>query len=310
MRIIYAAGNRVGSGSQLTRILPHLTNHEIRTAGYLINNCELDWTLNALKFKVLGSEDLVDTNSKSQLLLDLISHIEKFGPDLIISDNDIVLASIAKKLKIKLWYCSPINLIDGLILDFNLRYYSIFQSYLQLHKFFPTPDKIFIYSPFGDIKVKLQLKLGFEWITPYFKNPKPSNYNNDIAIINHRNRYKDLSNILKYTNKVEIVKNNYEEKLYGCKKMLTPGETSYVADAIYAEKNLVITPDLNDYETLINARIIKECFIGTDIGQVELMDKYSLDKIENALSREHPYKYLSKQNYPFLHEVINATYSS
>jgi hypothetical protein len=314
MRIIYAAGNRIGAGSQLYRFIQNLPKeHVLKTAAYIKSSYSLphiDWTLDSLHYNVqykkskeiLGPKTL---NVNHNILLSLISDIEQFEPDLIITDDELTVSNIANKLNIKLWYCSPVFLFSGIEWDFKIRYYSkLFYLYNYLWSF-PEAEKTFIYSPFGDINFRPQIKYGYNWITPYHVIQQESNYYKNIAILNNPIRKKTLSNIINYVYDTEIVsETEYEKKLYGCNKVLTEGETSFIADAIYNEKNVCCFPSLDDVEGLLNSMLLREYSIGEDLSQVELMENYALEAIEKALSRDYNQNFLNKLGSPLLHEVI------
>ncbi len=44
----------------------------------------------------------------------LVEEVAEFGPDLIICDYEPIMANIAKAMDIRLWYCSPIHMLDGI----------------------------------------------------------------------------------------------------------------------------------------------------------------------------------------------------
>jgi len=313
MRIIYVAGNRVGAGIQLSRFLNALPKeHEIKVAAYIKSSYDLpviDWTLDALHYNVKynKSREILGPNTLGvnyKILLSLISDIERFEPDLIIIDDEITLSNIAKKLNIKLWYCSPILLFLGIEKDFKLNYRSkLFYLYKHLYSF-PEADKVFIYSPFGDVNFRPHIKYGYNWISPYYIKQQQSNHDKNIAILNDPVRKPTLSNIIKYIDNVEVVNKDYAKELYGCNKVLSEGDTGSISDAIYNGKNICSFPSLDDVEALLNSVLLEEYSIGKDLAQVELMDYYALETIEKALSRECSRDFLSKQNTPFLHEVI------
>ena len=101
MKIVYSAGDRTGSDSQLVRFLEHASNkHEIKIAAYFKSSESLphiDWTLDALHYKPSnrykikkllghGGAGFLNLNATKTLLND----ISEFGPDLIISDGEYI----------------------------------------------------------------------------------------------------------------------------------------------------------------------------------------------------------------------------
>jgi len=335
MRILYAAGNRIGANSQLCRFVDAAApQHEIKKAAYLQASGSIphiDWTLDALHHNII-------TNKCSKELLNLFGHsgvpmvniysvttffkeVEEFEPEVVISDGEPIAAHIAKSLNIKLWYCSPIHLLDGVRWDKGqLRYTTFLNKMRQNLIRFPEPDRAFVYSPFGDIKFRPFLNSGFEWITPYYLKSELGN-NNCLAVINDYNRFSELSKILNGAANDITLYSPYKEEFSNMKtgligdlkkhleknsyqSIFTTGETSYIADAFYSGCNICVSPTLGDVETLLNAILVKEYKLGTDIHQVEFMESYALDEVEKALNKEPETNYWSLQNRPFLHEAL------
>jgi len=338
MRILYCAGNRVGANSQLFRFLASLpSTHEVKVAAFVKSSHSLihiDWTLDSLYNNVLHRRH-------GRVLQSLLCHPEPplvnlkntevfikeakdFCPDLVISDGDTVSPFVARAIGSQLWYCSPLNLLMGISWDFGVLKYKSFiaKEYKKLWRL-PDPDRMLIYSPFGDVDFRPQLKTGYEWVRPYYSNKSPSDKNYKcIFVINEFERFAALTKLINVLSiKTALVSpyteefNNidrfldsdnkvYSELLFNCEKIFTTGETSYIADALYNNKNICIAPTLTDTETLLNASLIKEYSFGTNLGQVELMDMYALDKIEECLERPNTEIKLSKQNLPYLHELI------
>jgi hypothetical protein len=342
MRILYSAGNRVGANSQLVRFLQHAGNkHEIKIAAYLKSSesvPHIDWTLDALHynkpatanagmFHLFGYRGVPFVNVDNARIF--LQEAEKFEPELFIVDGEPTAAHIAKKLRIKLWYCSPLHLLNGLEWEKGrLRYISRLTHLRSMLNSMPEPDAAFIYSPFGDIKFRPYIKPGFEWIQPYHinvpeKSAKEENIN--IAIINDTNRYSALTKILnsinsnfpislfspfteKYNNLLaENIgdKVKYKDKLTHAKWVFNTGETSYISDAFYNLKNICVSPTLTDPETLLNAILCKSYDIGADVAQVELSENFATEFIEKAFFKEPKKNYLSVQQKTLLHDRIN-----
>jgi len=335
MRILYAAGERIGANTQLCRFIQAVGNkHEIKKAAYLQSSYSLahiDWTLDALHHNVVADKH-------SQRLQGLFGHkgiplvniysattflkeVDSFSPDLIISDGEPISAHIAKSLKIKLWYCSPIHLLDGVQWESGqLRYKSLLDRMRGFLSKLPEPDRIFVYSPFGDIKFRPLLNTGYTWITPYYVDTKHGD-NNCTAVVNDYNRFSHLSKMLNGCQNITLFSpfkeefsnmethltsdtDAYLKVLSESSSVFTTGETSYVSDAFYAGHNICISPTLNDIESLLNAILIKEYKIGTDIHQVELMDRFALDEIEKGISKAARTDYISSQERLLLNEEL------
>jgi hypothetical protein len=352
MRILYSAGNRVGANSQLSRFLQHAgSKHEIKIAAYLKSSDSIphiDWTLDALHynkpatanaemFKLFGHRGVPFVNINNVRIL--LQEIEQFEPELFIVDGEPTTAHIAKKLGIKLWYYSPLHLLNGLEWEKGqLRYISRLTSLRHMLRSMPEPDAAFIYSPFGDIKFRPYLKNGFEWIQPYHIDVEEGPTviiksrsvgitlsNSNIAIINDTNRYSALTKILNSINSkftinlfspftdqynnlfVENINNKlkYRDKLTNAKWLFTTGETSYVSDAFYNLKDICIAPTLTDSETLLNAILCKIYGIGVDVAQVELSQNFATETIEKSFFKKLKKDYLSVQKNLLLHDKIN-----
>lgn len=306
MKIIYSAGNRIGANTQLSRFIDNIdkTKHQVKTAAYLRSSYSLytiDWILNAVHKNtpkdLVKIFDIHSTRYHQNIINQLLNDVTKFNPDLIICDNEHILAYIAQEMNIPLWYCSPMLLAEGINWHIkNKINYSFFINLDQNDKFqiFPQAKKYLIYSPFCDLKIPPDLKISrdddwspiykYNWVRPYYN--KPINIH-----INENKRLLELNKILKY-----IDLNEY---------YFTDGNTDSIADLIYNKKKIIISPSVKNKESLLNAILLDRYKIGVDIGQVELMDRFSFEEIENAKSfKLNPIK-LTNSKTKQLHEMIN-----
>lgn len=336
MRILYGAGNRVGANSQLYRFLKALgKEHTVSVAAWAGSSylySHLNWTLEALNNNIVAikKRKIIDTvfghTGAPRLNVDnlkvLLKEVEDFEPDLVISDCDLITANVAKSLDVKLWYCSPVHLLNGMVWEKDqLRYKtSMIMARKTINKL-PTPNRILVYSPFGDIKLRPELKLGFEWVRPYYIENK-TNKDGCIAIVNDSKRFPILTKILNgiFSNinlfspfKEEFSNLNtylisdeqkYNNILGSSNIMFTTGETSYISDAFYSGHNICVAPSLNDVESLLNARLVQFYKLGTDLHQIEYMEHYAVHEIEESFKKEPRRNYLSSQNRKQLHEEI------
>lgn len=334
MKIIYSAGDRVGANSQLSRILENLQGHQIKIAAFIKSSesiAHIDWTLDSLYYnKAFPTNkelsEIFDSNIPFVNVRNVkifLKEAEEFEPDLFIIDGEPIAAHIAKKLNVPIWYCSPLHLLDGVQWERGkLRYNSKLIKLKKILNNLPEPEKIFIYSPFVDIENSPQINSGFEWIKPYHhKISSKLISNTGAAIINDVDRISDLSKILnsvsfdlklfssfgeKFSNINSLIinKTNYFEELKKTRWLFTTGETSFVSDAFYNLINLCISPSLDDYESLLNAILITEYNIGTDVSKLELLGKYSIDIIEESFAKKLKHNYLNEIKSPLLHEKI------
>lgn len=317
MKILYGAGNRIGANFQLVRFLNH-TNHQIKIAAHIKSSESLphvDWTLDAL-YNKLTPKQTSDVNQlfghsgvpninlgQAEILL---SEIDDFSPDLVISDAEPIVAHAAQSLSIPLWYCSPLHLLDGVEWSRGqLRYTSLLSATRKFLETLPQAAKTFVYSPLGDLKNRPPLKSGYEWIGPYrFKKLPTELVNKNVAIIPNQKRISSLTKILNCVDSELLLFTEFKDKfsklqnldikdtelyrklLGECRWFFTTGETSYLADAVYNTVSRVcIAPNLQDPETLLNAIACRLCELGDDLAQVELMDKFSVGEIEKSMQR-------------------------
>ena len=238
----------------LSRWLKNITGHDIRTFAYYTNSQFLSSVNYILDTLFENAENCVFTefgikgprvNKKIAELI--ITDISDWNPDLIISDCEIISAKLAKLLEIPLWYCSPILQFVGW--DHDRGEGKTPNSYFNK---LPKADRNFIYSPLCDIEDRPILKEGYEWCRPYYQDPEIIT-TEDISLIE------------------KAAKDN----------LVTTGETSFVADCIYSEWPFFISPNPNNIEQMINARICDYRKIATNLGRqsnISLL-KESVEKV-------------------------------
>jgi hypothetical protein len=347
MKILYSAGNRSGANSQLERILKHISpKHEIRIAAYLKSSTSIphvDWLLDSLHNNLIslrGKKYIWElftygktTNKKRLTTTDkyldvpklnyenseiFINEVMDYFPDLIISDGEFVSGLIANLLNIRLWYCSPLHLLDGINWGHkkyqnDLGYFSLLQQQRKLLKYtFPKAEQYLVYSPFCGIMPRPFLKPGYKWVKPYHTLLDCQQGDSSVAFINDDKRYNDLKNILKQSsNKFQIFKDYNEDYKKALRKSnnfyFCTGETSSVADAFYNKKLMLISPNLEDPESLINAILVRLYNAGNDFGKLEYMEKYALSTLENKLNRKYNDDYIERfslKKHSYLHELI------
>ena len=297
MKILYGAGNRPGANLQLKRFLGHC-NLDIRCAAYFHGSDLLecvDWTLDALQSNnsydkgklnsLFGYEGAphIDYNH-AQILLE---EVYAWKPDLVISDAEPITAHIAKALELRLWYCSPLLLINGIEWERKQHKYSfaIKKMYKTLQTL-PQAERKLVYSPFCDISMRPRLKDGFEWCKPYSETES-------FGKINTMSPQRVENDCFKYIQ--QNLKNN---------QVLTTGETSFVADAIYSGYNIAVAPAISDPESLTNASLCEYYFLGSDLGEIETSIEYAQHQFDRFLTRPFT-NALSIQDWKCLHEILN-----
>ncbi len=287
MKIIYAVGNRVSGAIRLSRFLKNIDNkHEIKIAGYsestyLISHVE--WILNSISLtKLAFKNSLYSAKYNQDYISNIIKDVIEFDPDLIISDDEYVFSLMANELNIPLWYCSPLNMIDGIKWE-EKHIYSYFFFHHKRYKF-PKADEYLIYSPFCDIENPPKLKENYNWVRPYYENC--SHY-----LIENIERKEKLDSIIKYVK----LKDDY---------FFTDGNTDYISDAIYNNKKIIITPSINNVDSLINSVLVEKYNIGYNLGQIELMNMLAIEEIEKAYNKTYDEIVLNNEQYLQLHEKV------
>ena len=73
------------------------------------------------------------------------------------------------------------------------------------------------------------------------------------------------------------------EGLFGYDWAFCFGEGEYIADGVIGGvKKFIISPRLDDYESILNAMIMEKLGIGIEVGQIEKMGKYGVDQLREA----------------------------
>lgn len=284
MKILYAAGNRLGSFYQLKRFLESVQGkHTVKVAAYKISmgNLDIDYNLDSL---------LNFTNPKNISFNGNYTYyhneVKKFGPDLIISDMEIYSSILANELNIKLWQVSPVNLYHALENDVKNKI-SIYKNYSYLlesnHKrseyinyILNNSDRKFVLSHLCDSPNRPRLINGYEWARPSFILGEGANNATTVIVLAKNNKniindFKDKNSILfspffyeKY-NKIimeDIDSNIYRNSFENCEKYITDGTASFLADGFYNEKYCFSVPRYDDIETIIGSYMNEYCGIG------------------------------------------------
>ncbi|MHA2427477.1 MAG: hypothetical protein ACXADB_05600 [Candidatus Hermodarchaeia archaeon] len=323
MKIVYSCSNRIGAGVQLTRFLRRMegSEHEVRIAGFrrpTESITHIDWTLDAMRHRyssknkqglieLFGYHGLPDVGFKELSIL--LEEISEYNPDLVICDAEPIVANIAKVLGFRLWYCSPLHLLDGVKWGpGQIKYRARLEKHRKLLDKLPIAERVFVYSPFGDIEgTGPELKSGYEWMQPYHHcGDTDGAKSGGVAILKDGTRISILSKILNCVPPFDLTlfsrykydlshlvsvsmldqegRDKYRDIVSRSSWVFTTGETSFVADAVYNGAKVCVAPDLNDPETLLNATLIEQYGLGDDVAQVELMESYAVGTIEKSYS--------------------------
>jgi len=281
VKILFGAGNFIGSNIMLSRFLEKTKEHDIRIISYYRNHKYLhhiDWCLDAIYnsrnkqnnnyFKL--KYDMISPGVNHYLADLIINEITEWEPDLVISDCELFTALVAKILKIQLWYCSPILQFIGI----NYECKKIYNNKIKNLSLLPKGDKYLVYSPLCDISSRPILKEGFEWVKPYYKLPEEFTTEN-IKI-------QDLQRL--------IPKNS----------LVTSGETSFVADCLYTGNPLFISPNPLEPEQVINAKLMEWYCSAINIGR-----SMNMNFIKNQIEKMKSKPVLSIQKWRTLDQKIS-----
>lgn len=237
--------------------LKKASSSDIRVASYLNQNLkEIDWTLNSLHHNVQSVAVLFGFNVPKynyQNVKLFIEDILDWKPDLVISDNEPFVVYLAKVLDIELWSCSSLNLLNGIQWR-NKNITHLMDKYIV-----KNASRNLIYSPFVDLYGFPEIKKEYDWVRPYYQYPTKINTNLNKA-----------SNLYKYLeNKVLQLENiNWND-----------GQTSFIADSFYSLYNILVTPQKKNQEHILNARICEEFNIGCNLGHLEGVDLFYVQKL-------------------------------
>jgi len=302
MKILFAISDRPGAWLQASIVLQELrSKYQVKLAGYKSlhpNIKNIDYNLSSLK---TGSENI---GKKYNITLSPCSHnvfksylkkIYDYSPDLIISDHEEYTLAAGHILKIRSWNVSPLNLIYHWFpvamryhYDFLLYYYK--RKTLRYNRDFFWGDMNLTYSPLCHMKIPMDWRLDkITWINPFLPNVK---YIDSPASALHTFDRPDLESCF---DQVPGIYNQFNpnplELTLSNKINFTSGESGYLYGMLL-NKDLLkndqyrvnIAPNFNDIETIMNAVVIKNNQMGIDLGQVENMKEYSINRIDFVLN--------------------------
>lgn len=177
MKILYSAGNRPGSYQQLKRYYPILQkDHQVKFCSYKssIKELNIDYCLDSLLNFSKPNAGISFNGNFSYLS----KEIEKFKPELLISDFELYTSIIAMEQNIPIWQVSPMLLYYGLskqlktdlgIHKYNSHIISADRGKHQYIKNILNNSKIkIIVSHLCDIENKPDLLPGYQWCRPEF----------------------------------------------------------------------------------------------------------------------------------------------
>lgn len=289
MKILYAAGNRIGSFYQLKRFLGSVSKrHTIKIAAYKKSMGDLDVDYNLDSLLNFTNPEGISFNGNYNYYA---NEIRRFAPDLIISDFEIYTSIMAGELKIKLWQFSPVNLYYAL--DAKTKQASGIHKYYShliesnhkksdyINYILNNSDRKFVLSHLCDCAAAPSLIDGFEWVRPSFiLGEGGSNFDNVIVLPKTNKKiideFKNKNSILfspfyfeKYDRMLvaNINSDDYALPLDNCKIFITDGTATFLADAFYNQKYCFSITRYDDIEAVIGSFMNEYCKLGKmDLG--------------------------------------------
>jgi hypothetical protein len=178
VRILYAAGNRVGSREQLKRVISSIdgNSHELRISAYSksMGSLDIDYNLDCL-LNFTNQDGNITFNNN---YLFYFNELKRYSPDLIISDLEAYTSIIGLEMSKEVWQVSPVLLYtgtnQGTKYSNNIRknhatvINRIFTKKPYINFIINNSDKRFVYSHLCDIEKSPELLSNYEWIRPDF----------------------------------------------------------------------------------------------------------------------------------------------
>lgn len=188
LKILYAGNNYTSSYHTLKRFIDTYSKYyNIKISAYSksIKDLNVNWNLDAL-LDFRGKANAISFKNSNYALY--IREIQRFAPDLIISDLEIYTSCAALELGIPLWQVSPLLLYYGINHKSNLyKYYSgTFSKNLNIKQYtnyiINNSDKKLILSHLGDLSDGPKLKAGYEWVRPTYELSDKNQTDNAIGL--------------------------------------------------------------------------------------------------------------------------------
>lgn len=319
MKILYLIRNNAGANIQAKRILDHLNpRHSVMIASWEKSSYCFDsvdfvidpiyrFTYNANKINkaILEAYKTKDFfPSFKEPALAFLNSVKLFSPNLIISDFEQLGYFTANAIGIPFWYLSGTHIHDGIVKPYDkVRYHHYLRDVSDNFINSWHKGRTFIYSGYDHFTDEYKIKDDYELITPYVVKGKKGKEKCDIlALISDQSRVNSIAHILSNVNanvsffhpgndKFDGMKcfnifetEAYEQCLHSCKRVVTD-DINTIYDALFNEKQVVITPKLKDYCEMAHASIFTDLGMAVDVGQVELMTSWGLYEIETSISK-------------------------
>lgn len=305
MKILYAADNNPHGKIQAERFLQNVDHAKfnIKVAAYrnYLPRHKVDWTLDCLLHTDYKQVYALLNNRYLDIYLD---QVNKFKPDLIISDLEINTSYVAAMSNIRYWHVSN-KLFNYALPRLYKKYVNLYKHYAVLYGndiFFNKVNELinlaecnYIYSHWGDLADAPAITDNFKWIRPYHAigfESVPCAHNYVAADINNNNKVlealKNKDDCVLFTSGDEViydkikVKNIYHQDEYNCNVancnvFICDGNASYLADAIYNDKKIIIAPDINNKECMLNYLMYHKIYNYLNEGEIYLPPKLNIN---------------------------------
>lgn len=325
-KILYAAGNSFDSQIQLSRCYNFIKNdNEVKIAAFkksTPSNVKVNFSLDFL-FDIFSDKYY---SLETETFAVYHEQIKKFKPDLIISDLEYFTSCIGIDLSIPVWQVSPFLLkkfltLSNLKINLNKKYFKIFDVTElydhSINNIIYNSEENFIYSHFIDSSniSNVRDNSNFKWIRPYHELGKKSKLcehnvvsvllNNNKQIIKSLKKEKDLVLFSKFYNEnyndfhIKDINNTKEYycNLQNCNIFVSEGQTSFMADAFYNNKQTFNFTNFSDAQSILNSLIAEKLKLATNLTidpNISLLKNY----------KHLPLNINKSEDVKFLHEKI------
>ena len=328
MKILYSIHNNINSTYNAKKIIEQLSNkHTIAIAAFSLANKyfkDIHWNLSSayvmstIPYNKYILNDLFE-NVTIPILNEnvgkiLLNQVAYWNPDLVISDNESILRCVANKLNIPLWGVSGSLAHRAYMFGSYKTYFKVWNQ----KKWFrdatlspdkPVSDKYIYYSPFELHNKQLRTKFNLEKVSPTVELNINSASDIHVSVLSKKRllKLKSLINKLSMDYKISIAHHDLKDDFPFCSSVdtenvsspftITCGNSTEIAYSLKKKSSILVIPDLKDLESCFNGSAIKVLNYGDELGQIELMGKYSLDYVEKFLDRKYEVPYLRENQF-------------
>jgi hypothetical protein len=306
LKIVYSIPKRETAGKQAARFLRAIEGKgwDVRTAAYR-GNFEIpffDWTLDALHHPFIKNAPL---SFESENFISFFEQIERFAPDLVISEMEVFSSYVAEMLGVPLWQIGSSIMFEGLAEYEGIPKYKFLKklpSFIQAkldhldiikkrEDLLDASKKKLICSHLCDLTSPPKLTEEFEFVRPYhlIGYNSPTCYHKLIAISQRNDRelvrflekQQDDTVLFSHYPKEKfnstVVKNINDEEEYICNIknsdiIINQGDETALSDTFYNGKLNHIVLNNNDLEDCISSAFS----VYMETGEILNEEKYKI----------------------------------